>query len=437
MRAYEEYKESGYDWLGKIPAHWRKTKLRELTKESNERRGQRQDLELLSVYREFGVIIKNSRDDNHNSESEDTSNYKYVNKNYLVINKMKLWQGSLGISEFEGIVSPAYIVCKITKEINTRYLNYLLRSPLFKTYYNRISYGIRVGQWDSDYDDLKQLDLFLPPREEQDAIVRFLDAKCAKIDRLIKLKERQIELLNEKKQNIINQAVTKGLDPHAPMKDSGVDWIGEIPEWWEVSKLKYIGTVQTGVTLGKDYPKEMTVEYPYLCVANVQDGYIDLEKVKSINLPPKEAERYFLQKGDILMTEGGDPDKLGRGSIWNSEIETCLHQNHIFAVRMNQQKILIEFFRFVLQSRYCKEYFLLSAKQTTNLASTNKTTLSNLCVAIPSFGEQKKIVKWLDEITAIYQQRIKIIEEASSTLREYKTRVISDVVTGKVAAVNN
>jgi len=126
MRAYEEYKESGYDWLGKIPAHWRKTKLRELTKESNERRGQRQDLELLSVYREFGVIIKNSRDDNHNSESEDTSNYKYVNKNYLVINKMKLWQGSLGISEFEGIVSPAYIVCKITKEINSRWPLWLM-----------------------------------------------------------------------------------------------------------------------------------------------------------------------------------------------------------------------------------------------------------------------------------------------------------------------
>lgn len=150
MRAYKEYKDSGYDWMGKIPAHWTKTKLRDFTKESNERRGSRQDLELLSVYRDFGVIVKNSRDDNYNNESEDTSTYKYVGKDYLVINKMKLWQGSLGISEFEGIVSPAYITCKITKKINTRYLNYLLRSALFKTFYNRISYGIRVGQWDSD-----------------------------------------------------------------------------------------------------------------------------------------------------------------------------------------------------------------------------------------------------------------------------------------------
>lgn len=234
MRAYDEYKDSGYDWLGKIPAHWTKTKLREFLKESNERRGTRQDLELLSVYREFGVIVKNSRNDNHNIESEDTSNYKYVGKNYLVINKMKLWQGSLGISEFEGIVSPAYIVCRITNKINTRYLNYLLRSPLFKTFYNRISYGVRVGQWDSNYDDMRQLNIFLPPCEEQDAIVRFLDAKCAKIDRLIKLKERQIALLNEKKQLIINQTVTRGLDPNVPVKDSGVDYIGMIPSHWQV-----------------------------------------------------------------------------------------------------------------------------------------------------------------------------------------------------------
>ena len=419
MRAYEEYKDSGYDWLGKIPAHWRKTKLRELTKESNERRGQRQDLELLSVYREFGVIIKNSRDDNHNSESEDTSNYKYVNKDYLVINKMKLWQGSLGISEFEGIVSPAYIVCKITKEINTRYLNYLLRSPLFKTYYNRISYGIRVGQWDSDYDDLKQLDLFLPPREEQDAIVRFLDAKCAMIDRLIKLKERQIELLNEKKQNIINQAVTKGLDPHAPMKDSGVDWIGEIPEGWEIERCKYL-FAETNFRSERGEETHLSMSQKY---GLVPDSMLDERR----RLSESYEGGKLCSKDDLVLNRL----KAHLGVFALASQDGVISPDYT-VLSVNKKKLLPEYAEAILKSHPCRRELIIRVRGIVEgfwrLYTEDFNTIK---LPLPSLEGQKKIMDFISELAVATKSKVTFLERNIELIKEYRQRLISDAVTGK------
>ena len=137
FKPYGKYKDTEYDWLGNVPSHWERLSIRSITELSNKRNGTRNDLELLSVYREYGVIKKSSRDDNHNVESEDLSNYKYVDSGYLVLNKMKMWQGSLGVSKYEGIVSPAYIVCKLTGELNSSYINYLLRAAVYKTIYNQ------------------------------------------------------------------------------------------------------------------------------------------------------------------------------------------------------------------------------------------------------------------------------------------------------------
>lgn len=429
MRAYEEYKQIGLPWLDRIPAHWKVQRAKSMFKKMN--RPASESDEVITCFRDGEVTLRSNRRTTGFTESLKEIGYQGIHKGDLVIHVMDAFAGAVGVSDSDGKGTPVYSVCTPKGNYNNYYYANIIRIMAKAGYIQSLYRGIRERSSDFRFEVFADQYLPIPPREEQDAIVRFLDAKCAKIDSLIKLKERQIALLNEKKQNIINQAVTRGLDPNAPMKDSGVDWIGEIPEGWEVSKLKYMGVIQTGVTLGKDYPKEATSEYPYLCVANVQDGYIDLKKIKFINLPPKEAQRYFLQKGDILMTEGGDPDKLGRGSVWNNEIEHCLHQNHIFAVRLNTKKVLIEFFKFILQSRYCKEYFLLSAKQTTNLASTNKTTLSNLCIAIPSIMEQYKIVYQLSRVNDVLQRQIKIIEYEINTIHEYKTRIIFDVVTGK------
>ena len=248
LKPYEEYKETEYDWLGSVPRHWKEQTVRSITKLSSERNGNRDDLELLSVYREYGVIRKSSRDDNHNVESQDLSNYKFVDSGYLVLNKMKMWQGSLGVSRHRGIVSPAYIVCKLIGDLNHEYIHYLMRSAKFKTIYNRISYGVRVGQWDMRYDDFKNIKIFLPPIAEQNQIVKYLDYQLAKINKFIQAKKKLIAVLKEQKQAIVNDAVTKGIAQNVKMKPSGIELLEEIPEHWEKVLCKRLLTTLTDYT---------------------------------------------------------------------------------------------------------------------------------------------------------------------------------------------
>ncbi|MCX7256307.1 MAG: restriction endonuclease subunit S, partial [Polaromonas sp.] len=188
MQRYESYKASGVEWLGDVPSHWDVKPLRAVTELKSDRN--RPDLPVLSVYREYGVILKDSRDDNHNATSLDTSNYKVVKPGDLVVNKMKAWQGSMGVSAHEGIVSPDYITCSTNAErVQSNYLHYLLRSALLISVYNALSYGVRVGQWDMHYEDFKQISIPLPPYDEQNCIIAFLDQKTVEIDAAIAKKE--------------------------------------------------------------------------------------------------------------------------------------------------------------------------------------------------------------------------------------------------------
>ncbi|MBV9998779.1 MAG: restriction endonuclease subunit S [Verrucomicrobia bacterium] len=223
-----------------------------------------------------------------------------------------------------------------------------------------------------------------------------------------------------------------GLKPYPEYKPSGIPWLGEIPQHWELVPLKSICTIQSGVTLGKLYIGEDLTEFPYLRVANVQAGRLDLLTVKTLRLPSHEAKRSMLQKGDVLMTEGGDPDKLGRGCIWNGEISPCLHQNHVFAVRPNSDRLRPHFLAALLGSHYAKLYFLRTAKQTTNLASTNKTTIGQFRVLLPSVDEQDAMLRGLEVAVSPVTTAIRHIEREIALLREYRTRLITDVVTGKL-----
>ena len=228
MVEYESYQSTSYRWLPKVPSHWHKKSIRQITSVLSERCGNR-DYRLLSVYREYGVIPKDSRDDNHNKESLDLSNYKVVHIGDLVLNKMKMWQGSLGVSQYEGIVSPAYIICKVLdKDINLDYLHLLLRSARFKSYYNQYSYGIRVGQWDMHYEDFKNLKVYMPPRAEQDQIVRFLDWKVSEINKLIGIRRKEIQELEGLKKVIVHKAIT-GKNCDTEIRDTSIEWIGAIP----------------------------------------------------------------------------------------------------------------------------------------------------------------------------------------------------------------
>jgi type I restriction enzyme S subunit len=241
-----------------------------------------------------------------------------------------------------------------------------------------------------------------------------------------------IALLYEQKQAIIHRAVTRGLDPSVPLKPSGIPWLGDIPQHWEVRPLKAVCEIQSGITLGKDYVGQTTDEYPYLRVANVQAGHANLAVVKTIHVTKAEALRCTLQAGDVLMTEGGDPDKLGRGCVWNAQVAPCLHQNHVFAVRPNTLQLQPHFLSALMGTRYARAYFESTAKQTTNLASTNKTKIGQFQVLLPNVNEQHGILSAINEETGPVNIAISRLEREIELLREYRTRLIADVVTGKL-----
>ncbi|MBY5442716.1 type I restriction endonuclease subunit S [Rhizobium leguminosarum] len=272
--------------------------------------------------------------------------------------------------------------------------------------------------------------LVLPPRPEQTAIAAFLDRETGKIDALVEEQRRLIELLKEKRLAVISHAVTKGLDPNARMKPSRVEWLRDVPEHWDVTRLKFVAVVQTGTAKGKDLAGQTTIKVPYLRVANVQDGYIDLSDVAEIEVPVSDLNRYLLRQGDVLMNEGGDFDKLGRGGIWDGSIDPCIHQNHVFAVRPNG--VLPEWLNMVTSSAYGRFYFMSRSKQSTNLASISSTNVMELPLALPPAGEQALILDWL----AGQLTRIRALEEqcngSVSLLLERRSALISSAVTGKI-----
>ena len=226
MEWYSSYKDSGVSWIGDIPEHWEVKQLRSfLTLFSEKGHG---DAQLLSVTREQGVIERDKEDkeENHNFVPDDLSGYKYIEKGDFAINKMKAWQGSYAVSEYNGIVSPAYFTCKL-KGVNKDFFSKAIRSKVYVPFFTQYSKGIRVGQWDLNPNALKSIPFFLPTPDEQSVIVKYIDDKNSKIDAYVADKEKEIELLQELKQKTIADAVTKGLNPDAKMKDSGISWIGK------------------------------------------------------------------------------------------------------------------------------------------------------------------------------------------------------------------
>ena len=267
---------------------------------------------------------------------------------------------------------------------------------------------------------------------EQKKIARILTT----VDNLIEKTEELIEKYKAIKQGMMHDLFTRGVDQHGKLrppyeeaphlyKESPLGWI---PKEWDASPLSQYAVVSGGVTLGRKHSDVSTVELPYLRVANVQDGYIDFTEIKTIEVLQSEVQRYALEVGDILMTEGGDFDKLGRGTIWLGQISPCLHQNHIFRVRPNPESLDSYFLAAITSSAYGRHYFLMCAKQTTNLASINSTQVKAFPLLLPSLTEQKQIAERLRSIDS----QILSEQEQQEKVQLLKTALMQDLLTGKV-----
>ncbi len=430
LKPYPEYKDSGIAWAPSLPATWQTERAKWLfTKMA---RPVRPEDEVVTCFRDGMVTLRKNRRLRGFTEATVEHGYQGIRNGDLVIHGMDAFAGAIGVSDSDGKGTPVYNVCQPRSGVNARYYAHAVRQMSQSQWILALAKGIRERSTDFRYEMFGNQKVPLPPADEQAAIVRFLDHATHRLDKAIRAKRKTIALLNEQKQAIIHRAVTRGIDPDVPLKDSGIPWLGQIPVHWEVRPLKAVSQIQSGTTLGKDYSGQQTREFPYLRVANVQAGYVKLAVVKTIRVPVAEANRCLLESGDVLMTEGGDPDKLGRGCVWEAQVEPCLHQNHIFAVRPNQSRLDPQFLAALLGVGYARAYFQSTAKQTTNLAATNKTKIGQLKVLLPPVEQQRKILVALNEETKPVNTTISRIEREIELLREYRTRLIADVVTGKL-----
>ncbi|CCK78187.1 restriction endonuclease subunit S [Desulfobacula toluolica] len=359
------------------------------------------------------------------------SHNKSISFGKTIIIGRKGSSGSVHFSENSCFpIDTTFFVDKTTTKADIKYLFYLL--GLLEL--DKMNSDSAVPGLNREHAYSKEV--LSPSYTEQKIIAKYLDKTCASIDTIISIKQKQLELLEALKKSIIHKAVTQGLEDSVEMKDSGVEWLGKIPRHWKAVKLKRISKIQSGLTLGKQYSGNL-VKRSYLRVANVQDGYLDLQDVSTISLPKKTAAGLELKKGDVLMTEGGDLDKLGRGFLWEGQIEKCLHQNHIFAIRPIKSKLMAAFLTLITTSSYGRIYFEATGKKTTNLASTNASKIKAFPIPLPSKKEQGEIVDFLNKKTTQIEKLKKNIIKQIETLELYRKSIVHECVTGKRRITDN
>lgn len=424
MGKYESYQETPYTWLPKVPNHWFSKTIRSITKLSNERCGDRR-YTLLSVYREYGVIPKASRDDNRNVESEDLSNYKVVAPGDLVLNKMKMWQGSLGVSKYQGIVSPAYIVCNVMdRTINSSYLHMLLRSSGFKTYYNQFSYGVRVGQWDMHYDDFKKLLIYLPPREEQDQIVHYLDWRISKINQLIAEKKQQIQVLKEQQQKLICEVITKGLYSNVDYKDSRVAWIGNIPDHWSAIRCKYLFRERDERSKeGAETHLSMSQKY-----GMVPDSQLEEHRM----LSESYAGGKLCYQDDLVLNRL----KAHLGVFALAPQFGVISPDYTVLIP-NTERIIPSFGEMVLKSALCRRELRVRVRGIIEgFWRLYTDDFYTIYLPVPPIEEQKEIMQYIDAQSKKTVALENALNKEIELLHELRTRLISDVVTGQIDVRN-
>lgn len=420
------YKDSGVEWIGAIPKEWNVSKIGYHLKWFSKKN--ETDKEVLSVYRELGVVKKNERDDNHNRTPLDLTQYKYVRPGDLVINKMKAWQGSVGVSDFEGIVSPAYFVYEFTsKMINKKYLHHLLRG-CYKDEMMRLSGGIRVGQWDLSSYEFERMPIIVPPLHEQQRIADFLDTKCDILDRTIDAVSRQIEDLEKYKKALITKTVTKGIckkgEPERAMKDSGVEWIGEVPEEWSVKPFKALA----GMKGSSEYTARDIVDEGegaiLLSPSNINDNELNLSKRTYISQKKYDKSTTKIQRGDLLFTKTAS---VGKCVIYDSD-EPAMPNPQL--VVLKNIKCLPKFLYYSMVSDVMqaptKMYVYGSV-----IPTISQLNLGRIKIPVPSPEEQQQIADYLDEKCKNIDNRVQKRKQQLEWLKEYKKSLIFDYVTGK------
>lgn len=425
MERYQEYKDSGEQWLGKIPSHW---EMKRLGSYFNERKSKVSDKDYapLSVTKN-GILpqLENV------AKSNDSDNRKQVCAGDFVINSRSDRKGSSGVSLLEGSVSLINIVLQPRKSIYSPFCNYLLKSNAFIEEYYRNGRGIVADLWTTRYDEMKSIKLAMPSLSEQTAMVAYLDRITAQIDKAIAQQQRMIDLLNERKQIIIQHAVTKGLDPNAEMVDSGVEWIGTIPKHWETIRLNYCSWIRARLG-GKGLKADEYVSngYPFLSAFNIVNNKMSWEKLNYINkFRFDESPEIKLQEGDILLVkDGAGIGKCAR--VDNLPYGEATANGSLAFITPNDKVFYKYLHYFIVSDSFGKYKELLITGM--GVPHLTQGEIKKMRIPVPPIKEQVEISKYLDHHIDQIDDSIKIVEQRIILLRERKQIIINEVVTGKV-----
>lgn len=420
MKTYQKYKNSGVDWIGRIPEHWGTKKLRHILMRIADRN--RSDLPLLSVVREKGVILRNvsSREENHNYIPDDLSNYKVVLKGQFAMNKMKAWQGSYGVSSFDGIVSPAYFVFQIDG-VGQEFFHYAIRTKAYVPFFTGASDGVRIGQWDLSPHRMKEIPFFIPSESEQNNIVNFVKHIDVKIKRYIAAKQKAIKLLNEKKQTIINKAVMQGLNSDVRLKYSGVEWFGSIPEHWDILRAKYMfDSIDVRSSSGDEE----------LLTVSSYKGIVPRATVNVYMFKAKSYAGYKLCWPRDLVINSLWAWMRGLGfSDYHGVVSTAYGVYRL----ADQYSKSYKYFHYLLRSdEYNCEFRIRSKGIWKSRFQLTEDAFGEIPILIPPEGEMAQIVDYISKSISSIEKSVENLEKSIGFMNEYRVRLISDVVTGKI-----
>lgn len=428
MERYSEYKDSGVKWLGEIPSHWEVKRLGSFFFERKEKVSDK-DYAPLSVTKQ-GIFpqLENV------AKTNDGDNRKLVKEGDFVINSRSDRKGSSGVSGLDGSVSLINIVLQPRKVLFGPFCNYLLKSYGFIEENYRNGRGIVADLWTTRYDEMKMIKVAMPSFEEQKNISSYLDAATSKIDKAIAMQQKMIDLLNERKQIIIQNAVTKGLDENVEMKDSGVEWIGMIPKHWEIEPFGKHFTFGKGLPITKANLQEEGVAV--ISYGQVHAKYnlgTSLTETLVRYVSPKYLETHpqcLLNKNDFIFADTSE-DVEGSGNFAFNDYKDKIFAGYHTVVARPKDLIYPKYYAYLFKSRAWKSQ-IQSLVNGVKVYSIGKRILKTSTLLIPSESEQKEIVKVLDLKTAAIEKSIENISRQITLLQERKQIIINEVVTGKV-----
>ena len=392
------------------------------------------EAELLSVYREYGVIRKSDRDDNHNVESDDLSSYKFVRKGDLVLNKMKTWQGSLGVSPYDGIVSPAYFTCELNKNVHGPYIHHLLRSQPYIAMFGAASKGIRVGQWDLPYEEFREIPVLLPPVEEQRWISEYLNENIETMDSLIAARKKQIKSLIEERVSNITRIVSGGFESTSEVGKLNLEsWMTELPKSWRLLPLKRAVVCSNSGVWGEE-PGSLDIDVRVSTTAHLtRDNQFVFDEMPIRSVSFKDFNNYICKPGDLVVVKSsGSADNVmsGKVSAVHEDAPKFLFSNFLMRLRPHNTS-----YSTFLQSFLSSNVGVERVKRmvsTTTYPNLKVEEYMNSLVPIPPENELKEVSKELEAINNRYMRQMELLSSSVNLLMEIKSSFIVGAVTGQV-----